>query len=178
MNQGPGLSERNWLTEGCHPCAWKMMDTICKLLLYLSALYLLCHLLLNKVEILQLLKNKWFGWHFAGYFVGLLEPIEAPCDFSDGRLDYYYELCFPILLSVSLRGHQQNVTVNLKRKWKYTSGASKILAFACYSDNILFLSMLGLSGKGIQCEGMEQRNRKIHFTINKETLKSASLHLS
>lgn len=22
------------------------------------------------------------------------EPTEAPCDFSDGRLDYYHELCF------------------------------------------------------------------------------------
>ena len=32
MNQGTGLSERNWLTEGCHPCAWKMMDPIWKLL--------------------------------------------------------------------------------------------------------------------------------------------------
>lgn len=31
MNQGTGLSERNWLTEGCHLCAWKMMDPICKL---------------------------------------------------------------------------------------------------------------------------------------------------
>lgn len=29
---GTGLSERNWLTERCHPCAWKMMDPICKLL--------------------------------------------------------------------------------------------------------------------------------------------------
>lgn len=34
MNQGTGLSERNWLTEGCHLCAWKMMDLICKLLFY------------------------------------------------------------------------------------------------------------------------------------------------
>lgn len=32
MNQGTVLSERNWLTEGCHPRAWKMMDPICKLL--------------------------------------------------------------------------------------------------------------------------------------------------
>ncbi len=37
MNQGTGLSERNWLTEGCHLCAWKMMDPICKLLLYPTA---------------------------------------------------------------------------------------------------------------------------------------------
>lgn len=55
MNQGPGLSEWNWLTEGCHPCAWKMMDRICKLLCP-SALYLFCHWLLGKVEILQLLE--------------------------------------------------------------------------------------------------------------------------
>lgn len=156
MNQGPGLSERNWLTEGCHPCAWKMMDPICKLLLCPSALYLLCHWLLSKVEILQLLKNnEWFGE------IGTLPAISADCkkiqcDFRDGSLDYYHELCFPIFLSISLCGSQWNVTVNLEWKNKCTSGASKILAFACYTDNILFFSivMLGLSGKGIQCEGM------------------------
>lgn len=74
MNQGPGLSERNWLTEGCQPCAWKMMDPICKLLLCPSALYLLCHWLLSKVEILPLLKNnEWLGE------IGTLPAISLDC---------------------------------------------------------------------------------------------------
>lgn len=50
------------------------MDPICKLLLCPSALYLLCHWLLSKVEILQLLKNnEWFGE------IGTLPAISADC---------------------------------------------------------------------------------------------------
>lgn len=92
-------------------------------------------------------------------------------------LDYYQGLCFPIFLSVSLPGHQQNETKQTSKRKIYTS---KILAFACWTDNIQILAivMLGFPGKGIHCEGMEQIKRKIPFNRNKEAVKSPSFCLS
>lgn len=80
MNQGTGLSEWNWLTEGCHLCAWKMMDPICKLLLYPTAPpnpqpHHLLQWLLNKEE------NLWLFWKMTSGLVkiGTLLAISSDC---------------------------------------------------------------------------------------------------
>lgn len=157
MNQGPGLSERNWLTEGCHPCAWKMMDPICKLLLRPSALYLLRHWLLNTVEILSLLKNnKWFGK------IGTLTAILSHCA-GTHRGSMWFQWWQAWLLSWSLFFHLPfSSSLRTSTKWnqylrtseKNRQSSSKILAFACWTDNILFLAivMLGPPVKGIYRE--------------------------
>lgn len=183
MNQGPRLSERNWLTEGCHPCAWKMMDPICKLLLCPPALYLLYHWLFSKVEISWLLKNnKRFGK------IGTLPAISSNrAGTSRGSVGFQWwqgliiirDFVFPSsfqLVSLDIN-KMKPISANLEKEKIYTS---KILAFACWTDNILFLAivMLGFPGKGIHCEGTEQIKRKIPFNRNKEAVKNTSFCLS
>lgn len=111
MNQGTGLSERNWLTEGCHLCAWKMMDPICKLP-YPTAPPTTLHphhllqWLLNKEE------NMWLFWKITSGLVKLAlywpfrhtvkEPAEDLWGFRVDRIDYHHGLCFSIFLSFAI----------------------------------------------------------------------------
>lgn len=150
MNQGTGLSERNWLTEGCHLCAWKMMDPICKLLLYPTAPpsppspyppspypHRLLWWLLNKEE------NLWLFWKITSGLVKLAlywpfhrtvkEPTEDLWDFRVDGIDYHHGLCFSSSFHFPYRSPRTSTKWN-QYLWTYkrTSGAFKILDFACW----------------------------------------------
>lgn len=130
MNQGTGLSERNWLTEGCHLCAWKMMDPICKLLLHPTAPL---PTPTNQppptspsppvVFLRQGRKNAvWWNWRRASHFAGLSKKPQRTGEVFDvDRIDYYHGLCFFILLSFCIvlsTDIDERESISITQKWR------------------------------------------------------------